>query len=391
MKKWMSWMLAICMILSMSVIALAEGTQAQEMTAAAVVYDKDGAAVQVAEGGITLTDIAERTEGSALQTAYSNVMAQVHYADVKSGEGILADKINAVLTDCTAFDTIVTDWFEAALSAEYALTEGGYVDVTFTLTEDQQIPSLVAVSVDGIEWDMAQIVSVDGRNVTVRYNAMGVTAFIIVRDDAENEAEIPEGETAPEQNDKFTPSVSGKPAPGLVAADGDDYVAVIKTVDDEIGIPEGYLVITPLSERDIVTDVMNGEHLTWAYDSILRDEINTVELEAALTAMNSGLTAADMIIRDLFEATAYGEYVEKLYDENNYVVMTLDAQISKGTTLVVLYSSDSAVWQVLPAENVVINDNGTITVSMNKLGAIALMVDNAQVNAGTVMSPAMGN
>ena len=83
--------------------------------------------------------------------------------------------------------------------------------------------------------------------------------------------------------------------------------------------------------------------------------------------------------------TAYGAAVEATA---NGVELTFETGLYAGDTLVVAYSADSANWEVLAAEYVVFNGNGTVTLKLPKLGAVAFLVEAPDdlPNAGQAVS-----
>ena len=149
----------------------------------------------------------------------------------------------------------------------------------------------------------------------------------------------------------FTPSVSGKPAPAVVGVSG------------SVSNPSD-LVVTPVSERNLTNDVTTREHLAWAFADMLANDVQTALAIAP---------EMDLVVRDLFEVSVYGDSVDTLANGN--VAVTFESGLAAGDTLVVIYSSDAANWQVVPAENVVLNNDGTVTVTLPALGAVAFLVE----------------
>ena len=163
-----------------------------------------------------------------------------------------------------------------------------------------------------------------------------------------------------------------------------------------ISIPnQDYLLVTPVSESKFEQDVLTYEHLEWAFNSILNAE-NVGELPAAegtiaqeindlLASMNAEMTCEDLASRDLFEVTAYGEFVDPFYQEGYALVLTFAADIDPEQPFVVLCSHDSATWHTLPMECVTVNANGTVTLRLNELGTLAFLVNGADYQADVEM------
>lgn len=455
MKKWMSLVLAVGMLLASAVGAGAEQTTegvilqdmkapelvaqaASDGTAAyAVLSDANGnevgAIADLAQIGIV--DVSERLSAAdeavsaRLSSSYDDMMLDVHFSDVKSQkhEGDLKIDINEALSsqDLLAYDLVMYEKFDLTLYGDYAdylTTEGGSVKMTFKLQDWQPAPIMVVSSPDGKEWHIVEDVVNNGdQTITISFTELGTVAFLLTQEKVialtETYQDIILASTegteiyaSPMMHRMFTPSVSGKPAPSLIAftVDGEVYIASIQNRTKTTYVPVANdlkLVITPVSMRDYVVDIQNHEHLEWAYAQILNAQtLNDLPVEegaeglgasvdALLSAMNTGLTYQDLIVRDLFEVTMYGEDLDYFYDNDQYLEAEFDVDLVQGEPLVVLVSDDSATWSVLPAEDVTVNASGSVTVRLSELGTVAFAVqaEDQSINMeGAVMSPATG-
>lgn len=243
--------------------------------------------------------------------------------------------------------------------------------------------------------------------------------------------------------DIFTPSVSGKPAPEIVPTitEGNQivvgYISTLESVEPAALTLSDYLLITPVAESPYVEDVTIHEHLQWAFDEILEAgevqklaldldrtefELPQTEAEEAVAEepqteaeetvaeqpaeteepaaeeteqpeitlgdvidkqlLDGGFeqTHADLVMRDLFDVTLYGEYVEMFYEPETLLALTFEeTEVESGKPLVVLHSHDSVTWHVLPAEQVRINNDGTVTLKLDGMGVVAFMVEKPEV------------
>lgn len=262
-----------------------------------------------------VTDVADRANDATLASAYNAIMAAPHFSEVLG----IAD----------AYDLVITQLFGVVAEGE---------NIEFTV---EGAVSKVAYTADGAAWTVLEVAA-DGKVILPKAGVVAVLAQRVVTA-ATTEPVMYDPSISP----AFTPSVTGKAAPAVA------------------GVPAGIsnpadLVVTAVSERTLTNDVTTREHLEWAFNNILNNQMQ-------LTADTTGL-----VVRDLFEVTAYGAAVEATA---NGVAITFETGLYAGDTLLVAYSADSATWEVLAAENVVINNDGTVTLNLPKLGAVAFLVE----------------
>ena len=91
----------------------------------------------------------------------------------------------------------------------------------------------------------------------------------------------------------------------------------------------------------------------------------------------------------MFEVTAYGDYLEELYDEANYLEVTVSANADPDMAFIVIHSADSVHWNILPADDYLVGKNGNVSLKLYDLGAVAFLVEAEEaVDAETaVQSP----
>jgi len=400
-------------------------------TVVALVRDAQGnvASEILDDGSIELTDVHFRSEAAndviikRLTDAYEGVMRGVHYGDVdcQLHDHEVSTDINELLatidTDLDAHDLVMTELFDIAWSENVSamLTEGNYVEITFAANA----PLVAIYTVDGIEWSIIPTIAAP-EGFTVQLTENGTMALL-----ADGRAVIALGESRTVSSEEkeetgdddqetddminvpvdfesvFTPSATGKPAPDMIIFDNDEGESFIgfvssdststddSTSDSEtnVAVPNrNYVIVTPVVERDYVADVMTHEHLEWSYDSILNTsnvgelyagENGTIasQLDAALAQLESGLTCDQLAVKDLFEVSAYGDYLQMLYDETSCLNVTFDANLDPEKTLVVITSSDSVHWNVCPVEDVTLNADGTVSIRLYDLGTVAFLVE----------------
>lgn len=440
MKKMLALLMALCLMMT-AMTAVAEVAEEQpryvlqnEQAPEVVKADQMIARICAADGKVLaeismdgilhLADVHHREELIdekaivRLDHAYDQLMEDVHFGDVETtgeGEELLKDLINEKIAteDLSAYDLLVYEVFDVHLDdAELAalLTDGAYLEFTFQLLEHQSAPMLVKFSEDGEHWTLLDTYTVNGDQVTIRMPKQGVVGLIkpyeVIPGTTLIKSEAVMGEennTAAMEQTIFTPSVSGKPAPQLVPfVDASNqivlgYIYTAENTDPIVLGPDDALVITPVSESFYVEDITTHEHLQWSFDAILEAEqiqnIRTdigAEIDEQLAQRGFDLTHADLVMRDLFEVSLYGDNLEYFYNEDALLELTFEEkELDPTQPLVVLHSFDSINWHVAPAEYVQVNDNGTVTLKMDGLGTVAFLVERGdKLPAGeTVSSP----
>lgn len=412
-------------------------------TIVARICDKDGNVIAEIkdDGSIILTDVhmREKSENgiivARLTKAYEEVMADVHHSDVKCelhDHDVKVDvdtDLASIDAEMDSHDLVMYEMFDVMLAEEIEgmLVDGNYLEMTLELlVKDQHVPLITLFTGDGDEWKVIQSIAVDEKRFTLHLTESGTVALLndgretmgIGQSVQRVVAEIPGeqmGEYAIDVS-KFTPSVSGKTAPQMITFTGEDgevYIGYIRndTGDMEIAVADrNYILITAVAERDYVVDIQTHEHLEWSYDSILEvedvgelfaghDENEIIPdsehmtiadaLDNILAEMDCDLTHDQLVVKDLFEVSAYGDYLHYLYDEYYYLEVTFDTSFDADEPLVVIHSPDSKHWSVLANEDVRVNSDGTVTLKMYDLGSFAFLVEAKEDITGeaAVQSP----
>lgn len=443
MKKFLSLVLIACMMLSAAAFAegntvvqdkqppviVTELNAANEIVEAYICNAQGDVIAEIVDGNVVLTDVYYRStvENEAIKvrltSAYEGVMEDVHHSDVNCElhEHSVKVDINTVLgslgQELDAHDLVMYELFDVCFgeAAEALLVDDNYAQVTLELAAYQPMPLIVLFSADGVNWTVIPYTSSGAQQITVNLSASGTVALLCdghvvmgIGEDPEPIV-IPGDGTAEEgESGNFTPSVSGKPAPAvevITDTDGEEYVGVIGNDNDETKtlVPDkNYVIVTAPAERTYNYDIQTHEHLEWAYDSILLAEnvgdlpsdshegSIAADLNATLQEMGLDLTYEQLIVKDLFEVTAYGDYLHYLYDDAYYLEMTFSTDLDPDKAVVVIHSADSVHWHIHPIEEAVVHADGKITLRLYDLGTIALLVeaDDALQNVeNAVQSP----
>lgn len=180
----------------------------------------------------------------------------------------------------------------------------------------------------------------------------------------------------------FTPSVVGKDAPSVVTvttSDGSSAAAIIRDANGkEIGsVALGNLVVTPVSKASEASSPEAAARLQEAYKQVQAAKTLTdlaPEIGTILMQMPGDLSADKLVVRDLFDVSV-DEETQALLDAGNSITVSMEANIAEGRALVVLQFVDDT-WTVIDPENVVINADGTVSITLDTAGTLAFATEN---------------
>lgn len=206
----------------------------------------------------------------------------------------------------------------------------------------------------------------------------------------------------------FNPSVEQKPAPTVdtvTDANGNEVSAIIRDQNGEevhgVSIDSGELIVTPISQASQAAQAIS-EMLTNAYEQIqqadtIADLVPDVDVASLLTAMGSGSSVEDLVVRDVFDVSVSGEAAEFLAQEGNTITFRFQLNIAPSSTLLVLHNYEGSNWEVIDDDKVVINNDGSVDVTFESLSPVAFVVDqtetytSASTDADAPTSPQTGD
>lgn len=355
MKKFVALVLMACMMLTFT--AVAEEILAPKMIAAKI-YDAQNVVVEnVADDSVAVKD-----------------------------EAIAALDLNALgMTTMSIAETFVVE------VADGKLAEGNYIELTVEIDAKLPLPTtIMAAGADGV-WAKIDEYTADANKITFKLTEGGSVALLVAAGDKTTTQTTTSTSTTTQTSSNttttftfsedefasFTPSVSGKPAPVTVpsVSTTDTTVVTVATIttstSETVEVPAGNnLGVVPVSERNYVQD---GAKLEKAYQSILNNELKDL--------------LGDMVVRDLFEVSLNGKYAEYLNEEGATIEMTFDADIDTTKAFKVLCSCSDDTWHEIPAENITINADGSVTLKLEEVGVIAFVVEADAAPAADVTSP----
>lgn len=185
----------------------------------------------------------------------------------------------------------------------------------------------------------------------------------------------------------FVPSITYKPEPGIVPADGG--TGVLRNEDGDIldYIREDCIRVTP------VADVYDPEQeVPWEIGELLRSVYESLAdgtMDLPFEEFGDGHNSGNMVIRDLFDARMICEEHRKLLEEDGVTLdLTFDLGVAPDEEVFVMtYDEQTREWT--PVAATVNNGDGTVTCTFEDLGIIAFSVqtEEAPGNSGEVQQP----
>ena len=194
------------------------------------------------------------------------------------------------------------------------------------------------------------------------------------------------------ENESFVPSITYKPSPEIVPVENEEGKEVIGVIRNEEGevvdyVDHGCLVVTPIAhvwdpEAEVPEEV--ERLLTFVYE-----ELNEERMEIPYDKHNADLDAANMVIRDLFDARWACEEHRIMIEEKGILFeITFDLGVSADTPIYAMtYDEETKEWS--PVVNTVNNGDGTVTCTFEHLCAIEFSMPVAAANAPIDDAPTM--
>ena len=198
----------------------------------------------------------------------------------------------------------------------------------------------------------------------------------------------------------FTPSVESKPAPEVVSikgSDGQTYAGIIrdKNGNEIAGVPDGALIVTPVSQKDSTSYEKVKERLKRAYETIQSaTDLSTLcdDLTEIVQKYSSSLSVKDLVVRDLFDVSVVGTYVQYLSTDGDTLQVRFKVTADPQALVGVLFTLDGKTWQTIPEDRIIRNSDGTVDVILDAEGVVAFLYDGGKLSVSTdgVTSPQTG-
>lgn len=171
----------------------------------------------------------------------------------------------------------------------------------------------------------------------------------------------------------FVPSIGYKGAPALVSSE-DGYVGVIKdSAGKELSKEEAdCIVITPVAEAETSKDLSYEEQKVFL---AVYKELKEKGIEIFPELKNKNI-----VVRDLFNISSDCDKLnEFLPKEGNTLNLTFNLNLGKKANIEAMLYADGK-WAKMPVVN---NADGTVTVTFEKLGIVAFLVEGGEAAPDT--------
>lgn len=160
----------------------------------------------------------------------------------------------------------------------------------------------------------------------------------------------------------YMDSITAKPAPEIVG-DGDVIGDIIEDGEDVGDIGEGDLIITPFVDKDELDDEPRS-NMEDAFEQI---KSGNAEYPPEMEEILGG----EPVAKDLFDVDVIDDELLKELEEGKEIRFTLDVNIGAGELVAVACFVDG---QWIMAAEAINNGDGTITVTLSKIGTIGVFV-----------------
>ena len=183
------------------------------------------------------------------------------------------------------------------------------------------------------------------------------------------------------RNVDFVPSISDKGAPEIVGSG-----EIKDTNGNSVGTAgSAVIVVTPVSQAETSDKISEADktNLLDAYSKLssgVKPYTICPGLEDLAEELYDGVEAEELVVRDLFDISLSDAEVEKQVANGNTITLKLNAKVAKGEKVLAMVKNGDE-W--VPAENVVNNGDGTVTVTLSTLGAVVLMTAQASGSSVT--------
>ena len=168
----------------------------------------------------------------------------------------------------------------------------------------------------------------------------------------------------------FTPSVENKGAPTV-----EDAVIYKPEGTIETTVPTGDLIVTPVQDRNTTDYTDGGERLRAVYDKLQSYSLRSLCKVSAI----GGVPVDDLVVRDLFDVGLTGNYANYFETEGNYLKITFKVSDASSLVGASLFSVNGEEWSILEGTDMVKNADGTVTLTIYKMGVVAFLYDNGTI------------
>lgn len=361
-------------------------TNAQKKEAEALIRDAEGNELEmIPEEKLVITalqDVCGEDKQSEvkpeiekrLQDAYEQLKAEKLVDVVPGIEEALKDK----RANCQVGELTVHDLFDLSADDKYAElleADGNNVSVKFRTRDIGIAKDEIVFVIQNYEEDKWRIVPdefiIQGESedeFIVTLDGLTPVAFLV---------EAGQVESSDSSHD-FVPSAeqNGIPNIAAMAEDENEIIAAVvrNEADEELSRVKDESIV---QEALLDADKDGKTALSQAYNELAEaEDLNELVpgLNEQLAEISTGVTAKDLVVRDIFELHLTGEDAELLAVEGNTVTMNFELGLKPNQVLSVLHKYDAENWEVIANDCVVREPNGNVTVTFESLSPIAFAV-----------------
>lgn len=193
---------------------------------------------------------------------------------------------------------------------------------------------------------------------------------------------------APAHAAGFVPSVEQKQAPSIVTDPSGNAAVITDSNGTTTPVSSGMIIVTPLSEAEQASDEEMADIMQTAYTELKGSaSISDVcqNYIDVLTIIDSSLTDKDMVIKDVFDISAYGD-AKQLIGYGRYIRITLDTDLDMDIPRIVLHYKTNA-WNAVDPDKVIANADKSTTIIVDSLSPFAIVVPTSAIDDPEVTSP----
>ena len=194
--------------------------------------------------------------------------------------------------------------------------------------------------------------------------------------------------SAPALAATFVPSVEQKQAPEVVVDSSGNAATITDREGKSISVSSGAIIITPLSQADQAQDTTMAAIMESAYGQLEKSpSLGGIcsNFNEVLSQIDTSLTENDMVARDLFDISLYGD-AKQLLSNGGTIRITLATTLSRNILRMVLHYQ-SGSWNALNPDNVLANADGSTTITVDSLSPFAIVVPTSAITGEKVTSP----
>lgn len=185
--------------------------------------------------------------------------------------------------------------------------------------------------------------------------------------------------------DAVVPSVENKPAP--------EALTVIIT-DDETGetfeIDLGAITVTSVAEKENIKESEKKEEFEKSYNELKNSKDLTDTIDGLdKVAETLGMDTLKIVVKDVFDVTITDKKALDVLAKGGKIEIKFNTKFEKDQKVGAAHFYDNK-WNAVAAEDIVVNEDGTVVVKTSSLSPFAFFIEGDEVvvppsNTGTII------